>query len=108
MIKQDNNVWEQGSSQPVDNDPVQPVRLRTNSFDIDFRRVISIWPYILLFGLLGYLVGSIYLRYLNFVYILFHKTFQVLFSVKMYVKVTFTTNGGRIKMESNIAKWLND
>ncbi len=69
MIKQDNNVWEQGSSQPVDNDPVQPVRLRTNSFDIDFRRVISIWPYILLFGLLGYLVGSIYLRYLNFVYI---------------------------------------
>ena len=62
-------MWEQGSSQPVDNDPVQPVGLRTNSFDIDFRRVISIWPYILLFGLLGYLVGSIYLRYLNFVYI---------------------------------------
>lgn len=68
-MKEDNNVWEQGSSQPVEKELAQPVRLRTNSFDIDFRRVMSIWPYILLFGLLGYIAGSIYLRYLNFVYI---------------------------------------
>lgn len=68
-MKEDINVWESGQSRPVENDMQQnPPRVRSTGFDIDFRRVLSIWPYILLFGLLGYLVGSIYLRYLNFVY----------------------------------------
>ncbi len=71
MNREDNNVWEQGNSPAADFDMAQQqnVRLRTNSFDIDFRRVLSIWPYILLFGLIGYVMGSVYLRYLNFVYI---------------------------------------
>ena len=43
-------------------------KLRVNSIDIDFRRVLSVWPFIILFSILGYLVGLLYLRYTDIVY----------------------------------------
>lgn len=62
MKKQEDNIWE---NQPVsrDTDKSTSQKLRTNALDIDFRRILAIWPFILLFGLLGYAAGSIYLRY---------------------------------------------
>ncbi|MFT3909016.1 MAG: polysaccharide biosynthesis tyrosine autokinase [Ferruginibacter sp.] len=45
-----------------------PSKPRVNSIDIDFRRVLSVWPFIVLFGILGYLAGLIYLRYADTVY----------------------------------------
>ncbi len=67
MIKDDHNVWENKTT-IVDRDNPSPGKLRTNALDIDFRRILSVWPFILLFGLLGYAVGSIYLRYTNTIY----------------------------------------
>ena len=66
MIKED-NIWE---NKPSGTDPEKNSnqKLRTNALDIDFRRILAIWPFILLFGLLGYAVGSIYLRYSTTVY----------------------------------------
>ena len=65
MIKED-NVWE-GKSSQGSKQGEQP-KLSTNALDIDFRRILSIWPFIILFGLLGYAAGSIYLRYANTIY----------------------------------------
>ncbi len=67
MIKDDHNVWENNAI-VSDKEPAKQSNPRTNTLDIDFRRVISIWPYILLCGLLGYAAGSIYLRYVNVIY----------------------------------------
>ncbi len=67
MIKDDHNVWE-NKAPLLEKDGNQPAKLRTNALDIDFRRLLSVWPFILLFGLLGYAVGSIYLRYANTIY----------------------------------------
>jgi capsular exopolysaccharide synthesis family protein len=68
MIK-DENVWENKSiGSGSENDIVQNAKWRSNALDIDFRRILAIWPFILLFGLLGYAVGSIYLRYANTIY----------------------------------------
>ncbi len=70
MIKDDFNVWENKNMTPdKDNTVQQPVKQRTNSIDIDFRRVMSVWPWILLFGLFGYLGGMLYLRYSDVIYI---------------------------------------
>jgi len=68
MAKEEYNVWEgkQSSSSGMDNN--QQGKLTTNALDIDFRRILSIWPFILLFGLLGYAAGSILLRYSTTVY----------------------------------------
>lgn len=63
----DNNIWEgKQSSSNAD----QPKRSATpqGGLDLDFRRLLSIWPYVLLFGFLGFLAGSIYLRYVTNVY----------------------------------------
>ncbi|MEI2748702.1 MAG: polysaccharide biosynthesis tyrosine autokinase [Ferruginibacter sp.] len=67
MSKDDHNVWENKTTS-VERENLQQGKLRTNSLDIDFRRILSIWPFILLFGLLGYAAGSIYLRYANKIY----------------------------------------
>ena len=48
----------------------QQVKPRTSSIDIDFRRVLSVWPYIILFGIFGYIGGSIFLRYTEVNYVL--------------------------------------
>ncbi|MBS1741843.1 MAG: polysaccharide biosynthesis tyrosine autokinase [Bacteroidetes bacterium] len=67
MSKTDYNVWE-NKSMDNETDINIPSKPRVNSIDIDFRRVLSVWPYIILFGVLGYLAGLIYLRYTEVVY----------------------------------------
>ena len=68
MMKDDYNVWE-NKTVNADNE-TQPLKPRANSFDIDFRRILSVWPFILLFGGLGYIAGSLYLRFTDVVYVL--------------------------------------
>ncbi len=63
-MSNDNNIWEPKAESTVQN----TTKLNTNGLDLDFRRVISIWPFILLFGLIGYSVGNIFLRYSTNVY----------------------------------------
>lgn len=67
MIKDDHNVWENRNT-ATEKDQVQQLKPKTNVLDIDFRRILSVWPFILLFGLLGYAAGSIYLRYSTTIY----------------------------------------
>jgi tyrosine-protein kinase Etk/Wzc len=68
-MNEDNNIWEPKTSRvDTENNNVLSSKLNTNSLDLDFRRVLSIWPFILLFGLFGYAIGSIYLRYATTIY----------------------------------------
>jgi capsular exopolysaccharide synthesis family protein len=64
MNNNDKNIWEDNSSRSsVANENNRQQINSLNSIDIDLRRIISIWPFIILFGLLGYAAGSIYMRY---------------------------------------------
>jgi len=72
-MKEDKNIWE-GNKANV-SEPEYYVKNNQSansgsSFDIDFRRILALWPFILLFGMLGFALGSIYLRYITPVYTL--------------------------------------
>lgn len=67
MSKDDFNVWE-NKNMNGDKEINMPSKPRVNSIDIDFRRVLSVWPYIILFGVIGYVSGMLYLRYTDIVY----------------------------------------
>lgn len=67
MIKEDHNVWE-GKTVLTDKDQPASAPLKGSGIDIDFRRILSAWPYVLLFAFLGFLAGSIYLRYVENIY----------------------------------------
>lgn len=69
MIKEDFNVWENRNMSADKDNSGQQAKPRTNSIDIDFRRVISTWPFILLFAVFGYIAGILYLRYSATVYV---------------------------------------
>ncbi len=66
MKKEDYNVWE-GQTTLTEKDPTNEGLLK-GGLDIDFRRILSAWPYVLLFAFLGFLAGSIYLRYVENIY----------------------------------------
>lgn len=66
-MKADQNVWEKQQEPVMDNISVKTAT-KTGSLDVDFRRILTAWPYVLLFGFLGFLAGSIYLRYVHNVY----------------------------------------
>lgn len=66
-MKVDHNVWESKTS-GTDNIPEISATPKSGSLDIDFRRILSAWPYVLLFAFLGFLCGSLYLRYAHNVY----------------------------------------
>jgi capsular exopolysaccharide synthesis family protein len=66
-MKEDINIWESKKTTL----PVESSKTSVNAgaqIDLDFKRLLSIWPYILLFGFLGFLAGSLYLRYVSNVY----------------------------------------
>ncbi|RYG40420.1 MAG: hypothetical protein EOO01_27375, partial [Chitinophagaceae bacterium] len=67
MIKEDHNVWE-GKSILTSSEQQHGPAVKSAGIDIDFRRILSAWPYVLLFAFLGFLAGSIYLRYVENVY----------------------------------------
>ena len=70
MNTQKNNVWENKANQ-LQEEYIQNEKVFANAsgFPFDIRRIFAIWPFILLFGLLGYAVGNIVLRYSNPVYL---------------------------------------
>lgn len=67
-MREDFNVWENKTNSNED-DALPVAKNKAGGFDIDFRRIISAWPYVLLFGFLGFLAGSLYLRYVTTEYI---------------------------------------
>ena len=67
MSKVDYNIWE-GNAAKTEKDISVVSKSTANTFDIDFSRILALWPFILLFALLGYTVGSIYLRYVTPIY----------------------------------------
>ena len=75
MIKDDNNVWENKSQRIPETYIGQSMPLNTGgsgnvkSFDIDLRRILSVWPWVILFAALGFAVGKIFLRYIDPVYL---------------------------------------
>jgi capsular exopolysaccharide synthesis family protein len=69
MQREDQNIWEPGSRGMTEYpDRLTNTTTQVGGMDIDIRRIFSIWPFIILFGLLGYAVGSIYLRYASVIY----------------------------------------
>jgi len=70
MSNVDNNIWENNQQEEKKNISSSNLNTTINksSFDIDIRRLIGLWPFVLLFGLLGYLIGNIYLRYITPIY----------------------------------------
>lgn len=61
-MRDDNNVWEGKSAK--ENEDISPaVSKSSGGIDIDFKRILFAWPYVLLFGFLGFLAGTLYLRY---------------------------------------------
>ncbi len=67
MIKQDNNVWE-NKTITADKEPARQAAPAASSIDIDIRRILSVWPFVILFALLGFAAGNIYLRYVDTIY----------------------------------------
>ena len=70
MSNVDNNIWENNKQQEEKKNISSSNSniITKSSFDIDIRRLIGLWPFVLLFVLLGYLVGNIYLRYITPIY----------------------------------------
>ena len=72
-MKEDKNIWEGNKanvSEPESYIKNTSSSNTSSSFDIDFRRILALWPFILLFGMLGFALGSIYLRYITPIYTL--------------------------------------
>jgi capsular exopolysaccharide synthesis family protein len=67
MNKVDQNIWDGNVFKP-ELESNNNVKVVNPAFDIDFKRILGLWPFILLFGLLGYAVGVIYLRYITPIY----------------------------------------
>src|SRR4051812_37811080 len=67
MINQDNNVWE-NKTVSHNGELVRETKPKTSTLDINFKRVLSVWPFVILFAVLGLVGGYIYLRYVDVVY----------------------------------------
>lgn len=67
MKKVDQNIWD-GNVAQSELELSNPAKSVNPAFDIDFKRILGLWPFILLFGLIGYAVGVIYLRYITPIY----------------------------------------
>ena len=66
MNKLEQNIWEGNVSKPKPELELSNNMKSINpAFDIDFKRILGLWPFILLFGLLGYTMGVVYLRYIT-------------------------------------------
>ena len=65
-MTEENNLWE-NKERSLDTDNKKAVN-KTSVIDIDIRRILGIWPFIIVFALLGYAVGNIYLRYSTTIY----------------------------------------
>lgn len=61
MSNSDNNPWENDPAASLK--PLNKVPPRANFLDIDIRRILSIWPWIILFGFIGFGFAKLYLRY---------------------------------------------
>ncbi len=67
MNNQDNNIWEPNPS-PQLNATHNAAKAKTGTLDINFRRILSVWPFVLASAFLGLVCGLIYLRYVDVVY----------------------------------------
>lgn len=67
MAQEDNNVWENKIVQSSPSAIKQQVGV-TNGADIDFKRIISVWPIAILLAILGYIFANIYVRYIDEIY----------------------------------------
>ena len=67
MKNADHNIWD-GNVAKSELELSNPAKTVNAAFDIDFKRILGLWPFILLFGLIGYSVGVIYLRYITPIY----------------------------------------
>jgi capsular exopolysaccharide synthesis family protein len=64
-----NNIWEpNATANTIDANYGMKPQVTRNAMDIDFRRIVATWPFMILFALLGYAIGNIYLRYTTPIY----------------------------------------
>lgn len=69
MSNADYNIWEGKQTNVNDKEPaVVSSNTDRASFDINFKRILGLWPFVLLFALIGYSVGRIVLRYITPIY----------------------------------------
>lgn len=65
MQKRDKNPWEEASIPEEKVAIVQQNKRQagSNTFEFNLRRILSVWPWVIVFGLIGFLFGKLYLRY---------------------------------------------
>ena len=61
-MKEDINVWENNAPVKENKAVPAPPKPKANYIDIDIKRILSVWPWVILFGLLGFMVGKLYMR----------------------------------------------
>jgi len=67
MSNKDDNIWEKNKLSQTEFIPSNTA-LKKSPIDINYKRVLSVWPYILLSGIVGILSGILYMRYVDTVY----------------------------------------
>lgn len=70
---QEDNIWESSrpglnSGQAELNKPFMMSNNKSLPMDLNFRRIISVWPFVLLLGILGYFGGKFVIRYARILY----------------------------------------
>ncbi len=67
-MKEDINVWENNAPVKENKAVPAPPKPKANYIDIDIKRILSVWPWVILFGLLGFMEGKLYMRYVTKIY----------------------------------------
>lgn len=67
----DDNIWENKSGKATKTPISTSIAAapKKGYLDIDIRRVLSVWPWIIVFGILGYAGGKLYTRYIQTIYL---------------------------------------
>ena len=68
MNNTDNNIWEPNSPSSYIPGYVQGGAGANSGADVNLRRIVAVWPYMILFALIAYAIGNLYLRYTTVFY----------------------------------------
>lgn len=70
-MNQEENIWDIKNTTANGNAIKLPPSKRgaRSSLDLDFRRILRLWPLVIAFGIAGYFVGKFYLRYVRTIFL---------------------------------------
>lgn len=68
-MAEDLNIWENKTTVSEKQPEQKTSKPKGSHIDIDIRRILSVWPWVIVFGILGFVAGKIYLRYVTKIYL---------------------------------------